>query len=479
VASALPYVVWWYGVLTSSPPYYPSGDITTAFSSHTLALSSILSSLAHPFIPFLCCPLSHASLLIIPLLPSLSSNSTQSMLAVDISETNSRLSLALADQKIFEGEVALNSKRSVVRHVTHEVRTPLNTVAIGADVLTHEVKQLGDLIPPVMMELVVGIKEASAAALEIVNELLAFEKISAGLFTIEPVTTSLFPFLKHCMQQHFIPALAKEIKLILGPSMYSEIMVSIDPTKMGIVMRNIISNSIKFSKVGGYVNVAVEVKGFEEGGMVVISVKDSGAGLSAENVTRLFQEGVQFNANALQNGDGSGFGLYISKAIMELHEDGDIWAESEGEGLGSTFFMQLTPLALDLTQHETCVVSESEIIVEECDTVPLRILVVDDSQATRKMMVRMLHHDKHECVQAEQGLAAVSEITRSMMRRNSILSEDSVHNEINRDRDKLEGGSPSRQSGPSSAGSGWNLGPAEDDRDRQMASFDMVLMDSR
>jgi hypothetical protein len=49
-----------------------------------------------------------------------------------------------------------------VRHVTHEVRTPLNTVAIGADVLTHEVKQLGDLIPPVMMELVVGIKEASA-----------------------------------------------------------------------------------------------------------------------------------------------------------------------------------------------------------------------------------------------------------------------------------------------------------------------------
>lgn len=184
--------------------------------------------------------------------------------------------------------------------MTHEVRTPLNTVAIGADVLTHEVKQLGDLIPPVMMELVVGIKEASAAALEIVNELLAFEKISAGLFTIEPVTTSLFPFLKHCMQQHFIPALAKEIKLILSPSMYSEIMVSIDPTKMGIVMRNIISNSIKFSKVGGYVTVGVEVKGFEEGGMVIISVKDSGAGLAAENVNRLFQEGVQFNANALQ-----------------------------------------------------------------------------------------------------------------------------------------------------------------------------------
>ena len=48
-----------------------------------------------------------------------------------------------------------------VRHVTHEVRTPLNTVAIGADVLTHELKQLGDIIPPLLMEVVVGIREAS------------------------------------------------------------------------------------------------------------------------------------------------------------------------------------------------------------------------------------------------------------------------------------------------------------------------------
>lgn len=140
----------------------------------------------------------------------------------------------------------------------------------------------------------------TTAALEVVNELLAFEKISAGMFTIEPVATSLFPFLKHCMQQHFIPALAKEIKLILGPSVYTEIMVNIDPTKMTIVMRNILSNAIKFSKVGMFVVVSVEVMGFEEGGMVVISVKDSGAGLSKENASRLFQEGLQFNANALQ-----------------------------------------------------------------------------------------------------------------------------------------------------------------------------------
>ena len=95
------------------------------------------------------------------------------------------------------------------------------------------------------------------------NELLAFEKISAGLFTIEPVQTSLLKFLKKCMSLHFIPALAKEITLEMSHVQYAEIMVSIDPIKMGIVMRNVLANAIKFSNPGGTVTVGVDVKGFE------------------------------------------------------------------------------------------------------------------------------------------------------------------------------------------------------------------------
>ena len=133
-----------------------------------------------------------------------------------------------------------------------------------------------------------------------VNELLAFEKISAGLFTIEPVQTNLLEFLTKCMSQHFIPALSKDITLEMSHVEYSEILVSIDPIKMGIVIRNVLNNAIKFSNRGGAVIVSVDVKGFEEGGMVVISVKDSGAGLSPANLALLFQEGVQFNANRLQ-----------------------------------------------------------------------------------------------------------------------------------------------------------------------------------
>jgi signal transduction histidine kinase len=144
---------------------------------------------------------------------------------------------------------------------------------------------------------------------------------------------------------------------------------AIDPLKMSTVMRNLLSNAIKFSRPGGTIYVRLAVLGAEarrqsvavarsqsiaptpasmrvstgvmkKYDVVEISVKDDGAGLSKENIGRLFQEGVQINPNKLQKGGGSGFGLYITKGIVELH-GGSIWAESEGEGHGATFVVQL------------------------------------------------------------------------------------------------------------------------------------------
>ena len=74
--------------------------------------------------------------------------------------------------------------------------------------------------------------------------------------------------------------------------------------------------------------------------MLYISVIDSGAGISTENQKKLFNEVIQFNPEKLQSGGGSGFGLYICKGIVDLHE-GFLSVFSEGEGLGSTFTVQL------------------------------------------------------------------------------------------------------------------------------------------
>lgn len=292
-------------------------------------------------------------------------------------------------------------------------------------------------------------RDASVNALEVVNDLLSFEKIAAGMFTIQTETTPLLEFLKRCMKNHFIPALAKDIKFSLTPSslMSGDINIDIDSVKMAVVMKNLFSNAIKFTKKGGVVSVDVTTKHVDGVEKVVIGTKDNGVGITAENLGQIFREGVQINANELQNGGGSGFGLFISKAIADLHEGGRIWVESAGEMMGTIFFVELTVSKASFNTQpskficfEQRMVSENNlsssksILSDDVDLSPLpplRILVVDDSVGNRKMLIRMLNMlNIHDCIQCEDGLAAVSEISRSMIDSNTNSCKSSRKSSI-------------------------------------------------
>ena len=107
----------------------------------------------------------------------------KSVMAIEVIEYNAELQLELANQRIHEGEQSLQAKRSIVRHVGHEIRTPLNTIAIGGDILAQELAAVQPPLSASTIEIVTSIQEASANALETVNELLCFEKISAGRYT--------------------------------------------------------------------------------------------------------------------------------------------------------------------------------------------------------------------------------------------------------------------------------------------------------
>lgn len=109
---------------------------------------------------------------------------------------------------------------------------------------------------------------------------------------------------------------------------------------MSQVFRNLLSNAMKFTPAGGFIEVRIQVRDEE----LRVEVQDSGPGISPANQRRLFGEIVQFNAKTLQGGGGSGLGLWISKRIIDLH-GGSIGVFSEGEGKGSTFFFTL-PLVL-------------------------------------------------------------------------------------------------------------------------------------
>jgi CheY-like chemotaxis protein len=151
-----------------------------------------------------------------------------------------------------------------------------------------------------------------------------------------------------------------------------------------------------------------------------IAVKDSGAGLSPQQLSEICAEGVQFNANELQAGQGSGLGLFISKGIIEQH-GGKLFVESDGLGKGVTFTAELPLFRLPIERDPVASKDVEDGRVESAPTMSAaagtlhvsakapcsQLLVVDDSALNRKMLTRLLTSLSYTCEQAEDGSAAV------------------------------------------------------------------------
>ena len=321
------------------------------------------------------------------------------------------------------------------------------------DITAAELKKLGDRVPAFLLSTVESCQEACASSLEVLNDLLAFEKLAAGMFTVDRTPLALAPFLRDVAKLFALSAQAKRVQVEMTGG-DRPLVVGMDRVKMKTVFRNLLSNAVKFSPIGGTVTIDIDpCKATDTAGAhVVVSVQDSGAGMSGENLQQLFGEGVQFNANALQGGGGSGFGLYIAKGIVDLH-GGQIWAESEGEGCGSTFFVTLPLLPAgtaalvvpevsggmdaipgsdqsgpseweqeqEQEQEHASRVGEASVGGGGGERPRLNILVVDDSDMTRKLVMRKLRSLGHTCVEAEDGVQAVSMVVGSL-----VNSEDSA-----------------------------------------------------
>jgi len=177
----------------------------------------------------------------------------------------------------------------------------------------------------------------------------------------------------------------------------------------------------------------------QRAGAIRISVKDSGAGLSADQLAQICTEGMQFNANELQAGGGSGLGLYISKGLAEQH-GGTLTVDSEGLGKGATFTL-LLPLFKIHEEIQACsvvlakVATESALLPEgehtsakkeenirelESKFRPRRIIVVDDAISNRKLLMRILTAKGYVCDGAEDGQKGI-ELYTSLRRKGVVI----------------------------------------------------------
>jgi two-component system phosphate regulon sensor histidine kinase PhoR len=222
-------------------------------------------------------------------------------------------------------------RRDFVSNLSHELRTPLASLKALAETLQEGA--LDD--PPAARRFVDRIQVEVDALSQMVNELLELSKIESGRFSLDLSPVAAYDLLNSASQRMRLQA--ERAKLTLRVECKDDLpKVQMDSQRLEQALVNLIHNSVKFTRPGGEVVLSAET-GIGE---VRFAVRDTGIGIPAEDVPRIFER--FYRVDKSRTGSGTGLGLSIAKHVVEAHR-GKIWAESI-EGQGSTFYFTI-PIA--------------------------------------------------------------------------------------------------------------------------------------
>ncbi len=233
------------------------------------------------------------------------------------------------------------SKRRFLANMSHELRTPLTNI-IGFSRLM--LKGLSDPLTEQQRADIQIIYQNGRHLLGLINDLLDLSHIEAGMVELELRTVDLTELIHSVMATTSALVRDKEIELIVEvPDDIPP--VQADPVRIRQVLLRLLANAAKFTEQG-----AITIRSWRSDGMVLVSVSDTGVGISPDDHDRIFE---QFEQGKLGNGrrpNGAGLGLALSKEFVEMH-GGRIWVESE-PGVGSTFTFSLPLSAPDDRSNE-------------------------------------------------------------------------------------------------------------------------------
>ncbi len=232
-------------------------------------------------------------------------------------------------------------KSEFLANMSHELRTPLNSILGFSELL--QTKTFGPLNEK-QDRFVKNVLVSGRHLLSLINDILDLSKVEAGRLELYPESFVLPEVLKTLLADIRPQAEGKGVQLGLQVDETLELLTA-DPVRFKQILYNLLSNAVKFTPAGGQVTLAARPA---EDAFVEIAVTDTGIGIKAEDLPRLFQEFVQLEAAATKRHEGTGLGLALTKRLVELH-GGKIWAESKGEGKGTTFRVRvpLDPPARD------------------------------------------------------------------------------------------------------------------------------------
>ncbi|MBM3240109.1 DUF3365 domain-containing protein [Candidatus Poribacteria bacterium] len=301
-----------------------------------------------------------------------------------------------------ELEKANKLKSEFLANMSHELRTPLNSIIGFAEVLRDGL--CGELNPE-QMECVLDIHNGGQHLLQMINDVLDLSKIEAGKMELHCEVFSLSTTLDGILSVVRDMANRKKLSLqVNAPDNLPDIYA--DPVKFKQLMYNLLSNAIKFTPEGGSITIDVSCENDE----FLISVTDTGIGISPEDQLYLFDKFKQVDSSYARQYEGTGLGLALTKRLVSMH-GGDIWVESE-PGKGSkfsftlpartpkTFFIQEKPsVTLEFTEPPEAKPSGGE---------PRKtILVAEDNLQAAQLLTIHLIEAGYNVVVARDGEEAV------------------------------------------------------------------------
>lgn len=255
-----------------------------------------------------------------------------------------------------EAQNANIAKSEFLANMSHELRTPLNHIMGFTElVLDDDAKTLTSI----QKEYLHDVLQSSKHLLSLINDILDLSKVEAGKQELSVTDVNL----KHVLENSLVMFKEKILKHHISMSLDTDgipASIAADERKLKQILYNLLSNAVKFTPDGGSVGLYAHLlrrengsfarengkpvhipdrirEGFaESGSFVLVSVEDTGIGISRENQEKIFEPFEQVESASNRRFQGTGLGLSLTKKLVDLHA-GAIWVESEGEGKGSIF----------------------------------------------------------------------------------------------------------------------------------------------